>query len=319
MITIYLGDITDYLRQQAVVSDSDAQLITEGNYKNLESGTYFTSLGDLTNLVMLGDVLQQADCIVYSPPPDKWSDSLFGNSQMQTWTEDYLNIFRFRCKVENYTNAREPEFDQILTLADTRKTDSSQLWIAGCSISKGDGVDTRTRYGQLLADRLNISASFLTRTGSSIAWAADQILRSDIRPGDLVIWGITSHTRLTKFEMNEISCFTLNCKGWELPSSTVEYLVSDQALYHSVISVHQVINFCAKINAKLILANLLDQSVINYIQDFPNLIMLNGIWGRDSSDMFLDIGADLIHPGIQTHAFYADQIYQKIQTLVAQS
>ena len=319
MITIYLGDITDYLRQYAVMSDPDAQLITKENYKNLESGTYFTSLGDLTNVAMLGDVLQQADCIVYSPPPDKWSDSLFGKSQMQTWTEDYLNIFRFRCKVENYTNAREPEFDQILTLADTRKTDSSQLWIAGCSISKGDGVDTRTRYGQLLADRLNTSASFLTRTGSSIAWAADQILRSDIRPGDLVIWGITSHTRLTKFEMNEIRCFNLNVKAWKQTSSTVEYLVSDQALYHSVISVHQVINFCTKINAKLILANLLDQSVINYIQDFPNLIMLNGIWGRDTSDRFIDIGSDLIHPGIKTHAFYADQIYQKIQTLVAQS
>lgn len=318
MITIYLGDITDYLRQQAVMSDSDAQLITEGNYKNLESGTYFTSLGDLTNLAMLGNVLQQADRIVYSPPPDKWSDSLFGKSQMQTWTEDYLNIFRFRCKVENYTNVREPEFDQILTLADTRKTDSSQLWIAGCSISKGDGVDTRTRYGQLLADRLNTSASFLTRSGSSIAWAADQILRSDIRPGDLVIWGITSHTRLTKFEMNEIRCFNLTYKvSRPLPSSIVEYLVSDQVLYHSVISVHQVINFCTKINAKLILANLQDQSVINYIQDFPNLIMLNGIWGRDSSDIFIDIGSDLAHPGIKTHAFYADQIYQKIQTLVA--
>lgn len=318
MITIYLGDITDYLRQQAVMSDSDAQLITEGNYKNLESGTYFTSLGDLTNLAMLGNVLQQADRIVYSPPPDKWSDSLFGKSQMQTLTEDYLNIFRFRCKVENYTNVREPEFDQILTLADTRKTDSSQLWIAGCSISKGDGVDTRTRYGQLLADRLNISASFLTRSGSSIAWAADQILRSDIRPGDLVIWGITSHTRLTTFHMNEIRVFALHSKvSKPLPSSIVEYLVSDQALYHSVISVHQVINFCTKINAKLILANLLDQSVINYIQDFPNLIMLAGIWGRDSSDSFIDIGSDLKHPGIKTHAFYADQIYQKIQTLVA--
>jgi hypothetical protein len=316
MITIYLGDISDYLRHHAVMSDPDAQLITGEDYKNLKPGTYFTSLGDLTNLAVLGDVLQQADRIVYSPP-DKWSDSLFGKSQMQTWTEDYLNIFRFRSKVENYTNTREPEFDQILTLADTRKTDNSQLWIAGCSISKGDGVDSRTRYGQLLADRLGTSASFLTRSGSSIAWAADQILRSDIRPGDTVVWGITSHTRLTKFEMNEVRCFGLNHKVWEHTPSTTEYLVSDQALYHSVISVHQVINFCTKINAKLILAVLLDQSVINYIQDFPNLVMLNRIWGRDPDNVFIDLGSDSEHPGTKTHEFYADQIYQKIQTLVA--
>jgi hypothetical protein len=316
MIKIYLGDVTEYLRDQAILSDPTAQLITGDNYKNLKSGTYFTSIGDLNNLTMLGEVLQQADQIVYSPP-DKWSDCFFGKSEMQTCTEDYLNIFRFRCTIENYTNAREPEFNQILTLADTRKTDSSQLWIAGCSISKGDGVDNHTRYGQLLANRLNISASFLTRSGSSIAWAADQILRSDIRPGDTVVWGITSHTRLTKFEMGEVRCFGFNHKIWTHTPSTTEYLVSDQALYHSVISVHQVINFCKKIHAKLILAILLDQTVINYIQDFPNLVMLNRIWGRNFKEKFMDLGSDQSHPGIKTHEFYADQIYQKIQTSVA--
>ena len=317
MITIYLGDVSDYLRQQAVIHNPAAQLITGENYKNLKAGTYFTSLGDLSSLTMLGEVLQQANCIVYSPPPEKWSDCFFGKSQMQTWTEDYLNIFRFRCKVENYANTNEPEFDQILTLADTRKTDGLQLWIAGCSISNGDGVTKGTRYGQLLADRLNTNASFLTRSGSSIAWAADQILRSDVRPGDTVVWGLTSHTRLTKFEMNSIKCFGLNHKVWEHIPSTTEYLVSDQALYHSVISVHQVINFCTKMHAKLILANLLDQSVVNYIQDFPNLVMLNRIWGRDPDNLFMDLGSDSEHPGIKTHEFYADQIYQKIQTLVA--
>jgi hypothetical protein len=209
MITIYLGDVSDYLRQQAIESDPSAQLITVENYKNLNPGTYFTSLGDLSNLTMLGKVLQQAGSIVYSPPPGVWSDCFFGKSQMQTWTEDYLDVFKFRCNVQNY-KAREPEFDQLLTLADTRKTDSSQLWIAGCSITHGEGVSENTRYGQLLAERLNTKVSFLTRPGSSIAWAADQILRSDIRPGDTVVWGITSHTRLTKFEMNEIRCFGLN-------------------------------------------------------------------------------------------------------------
>ena len=316
MITIYLGDVTDYLREQAILSDPTAQLITIENYKNLKPGTYFTSLGDLDNLATLGNVLQQADRIVYSPP-EKWSDSFFGKSQMQKWTEDYLNIFRFQCPVENYINAHDPQFDQILTLADTRKTDGSQLWIAGCSISKGDGVTDNTRYGQLLADRLDTNVSFLTRSGSSIAWAADQILRSNIRPGDIVVWGITSHTRLAKFEMNAVKFFGPNNTVWEHTPSTTEYLVSDQALYHSVISVHQVINFCTKINAKLILANLLDRSVIDYIQDFPNLVMLTGLWGRDHGNMFIDLGSDLLHPGIKTHEFYADQIYQKIQNSVA--
>lgn len=130
MIKIYLGDVTEYLRDQAILLDSTAQLITGDNYKNLKSGTYFTSIGDLSNLTMLGEVLQQADQIVYSPP-DTWSDCFFGKSEMQTRTEDYLNIFRFRCPVENYTNVNESKFNQILTLADTRKSNNLQLWIAG--------------------------------------------------------------------------------------------------------------------------------------------------------------------------------------------
>ena len=65
------------------------------------------------------------------------------------------------------------------------------------------------------------------------------------------------------------------------------------------------------------MANLLDRSVIDYIQDFPNLVMLTGLWGRDHGNMFIDLGSDLLHPGIKTHDFYADQIYQKIQNSVA--
>jgi hypothetical protein len=315
MIKIYLGDVSDYLGQQAIIDDSTAQLITVENYKNLEPGTYFTSLGDLPSLETLGEVLRQADCIVYSPPAGNWSDSCFGKSQMQTWTEDYLNVFKFRCKVENYTN--EPEFDQILTLADSRKTSSSQLWIAGCSISHGTGVTDNTRYGQLLANRLDVNVSFLTQPGSSIAWAADQILRSDIRSGDTVVWGITSHTRLTKFEMNKFEFLVPNYEKKKHTQTIMDYFMSDQALYHSVISVQQVINFCTKIHVKLILASVLDQTVVNYIQDFPNLIMLNGLWGRDLNNFRIDLGSDHQHPGIKTHEFYADQIYQKIQNTVA--
>jgi hypothetical protein len=311
MITVYLGDVSEYLGQQAIAADPSACLITEKNYKDLRSGTYYTSLGDLPDLLIVGEVLQQADRIVYSPPV-KWSDCVFGKSQMQACTEEYLNIFKFRCKVENYTSTLK--FDQLLALADTRKTEDPQLWIAGCSVSHGVGVTDDTRYGQLLANQLSCKVSFLTQGGSSIAWAADQILRSDIRPGDTVVWGLTQYPRLVKFKMNKFSHITPQTAN---SKSTVEYLASDQVLYHSVISVNQVINFCKKTQAKLILASVLDEEIVNYIQDFPNIVMLYGLWGRKSSNLYPDLGSDNAHPGVKTHAFYADQIYQKIQNSVA--
>jgi len=312
MITIYIGDISDYLGQRATADNSDACLITTKNYKDLTPGTYYTSLGDLTSLSILGEVFRQADRIVYTPPPGKWSDHLFGTSKMQSWTEDYLNVFKFRCKVENYVS--KATFDQILTLADVRKTDAAQLWVAGCSVSHGIGVTDSTRYGQLLADRLSINVSFLTHGGTSIAWAADQILRSDIKSGDTVVWGLTHYARLVEFSMNN---FTYLGPA-DARKPIIDYLTSDQVLYHSVTGVYQVINFCKKINAKLILASIRDDHVVNYLQDFSNLVVLNKLWGRDPENLYIDLGTDPIaHPGIKMHEFYADQIYQKIQNSVA--
>ena len=315
MITVYLGDVSDYLGQRAIAADSNACLITTENYKDLTPGTYYTSLGDLHSLSILSEVLQQANRIVYAPPPlGNWSDHFLGKSKMQAWSEDYLNIFKFRCQVENYVN--EPEFDQILSLTDVRKTDAVQLWIAGCSVSHGVGVTDSTRYGQLLANKLGSEVSFLTHAGSSIAWAADQILRSDIKSGDTVVWGLTSYARVVEFNANNFTFINAGQKEIKR-ESVLDYLTSDQVLYHSVTSIHQVINFCKKINAKLIVASLLDDHVVNYLQDFPDVIVLSKLWGRDPDNIFIDLGTDNSHPGIKTHEFYADQIYQKIQNSVA--
>lgn len=312
MITIYLGDTGCYLRQQTCSIDNHAKLITQDNLHDLQSGTYYTSIGDLGSLENLGTVLQQANKIVYAPPAH-WSDEARGVSQMRHWTEDYLNVFSCRCEVENYWPKKE--FNQILHLADQRKTSASQLWIAGCSISHGSGVCSNTRYGQLLANRLNLQTSFLTQPGSSISWAADQILRSDIRPNDVVVWGLTHRARLSKFDQDNWSYITIN---WpKLDTFTAEYLASDHVVYQAITSVFQVVHFCQKVRATLVVASLLDHGLISYLQNLPGHVMLGGLWGRDSENLFADIGSDGQHPGSKTHAFYAEQIYQKIQELIA--
>lgn len=311
MITIYLGDVTEYLAQVAKSADPRAQLINDSNWQNLKSGTYFTSLGDLKDLKTLGAVLNQATTIVYTPPTI-WSDEHKGSSAMRSWYEDYLNVYKFRCTVKNFNTVCE--FDNILHLADSRKTSEPQLWIAGCSISHGVGVTQKTRYGQLLSQQLDLNASFLTRSGSSIAWAADQILRSDVKKNDIVVWGLTSHRRFTRFNNNRLQYLTLATPA--LDKSTINFINSEHTLYQSVISVRQVINFCEKIGARLIIASLLDTTVVNYIKDFSHLIVLVDFLGRDTQDKFFDLGLDHSHPGPITHKFYADEIYKKLKQTI---
>jgi hypothetical protein len=319
MITIYLGDVGEYLSMLCRSVDSSATLITQDNFSNLSPGVYYTSLGDLGNLQNLASVLRQATKIVYAPP-QVWSDEDNGTSKMRNWYQDYLNIFRFKCNVENFDPIVNLNQHSMLHLVDRRKSPDPQLWVSGCSISHGIGVSDQTRYGQLLSNYINQPVSFLTTGSSSIIWAADQILRSNIQKDDIVVWGLTSWTRMPYFENNSLTHVNVSNFNQhpEHPISP-DTLISDNLFYQSLVSVFQVINYCSKINATLIIVSLLDDSICQYIKDYPNFMMLFKLWGRDTDNIFIDTGTDNTHPGIKTHEFYADQIYQKIQHILAKN
>jgi hypothetical protein len=313
MIVVYLGDTDEYLCKLACSKDANAKHLTNNNVDNLTSGTYFTSLGDLDGLFNLGKVLQQADKIIYAPPPDgNWS----GGDTMKNWTEEYLRTFSFRVYIENFSLPVIDNHKSILKLADKRQTDDPQIWIAGAGVSHGVGINEHERYGQLLANQLNLPASFLTSGSESVAWASDQILRSDIRAGDIVVWGLPYdrpvRTSPSLYQWYTQSLYYIN--QFSQQSLDTEILPNAD-FYQNLTSIHQVINFCDKIKSNLIIASFLDNNIIYYLKDVENLIVLSGIWGKDYDELFLDCGWDNHHPGPVTHKFYADEIYKKISEL----
>ena len=316
MITIYLGDVGSYLADMAQAADNSATLLTSDNCNNLLPGTYYTSVADLENFQNLSSVLRSADKIVYAPPPDNiWSDTKKNHSQMQAWTEDYLQIFSFRTVVKNISVPTPTNKSTMLHLVDSRKTDNAQLWVAGCSFSHGTGVNDNERFASLLEQKLNRSLSSLTADSTSVIWAADQILRSDIRKDDIVVWGLTSTPRLPVFIDSVIENITPH--DYDVTAGMdrrlkLDYFLSDDVLYRSVVAVYQVINYCQKIGARLLLASLLDDQLIPYFKDDCECIMLHHIWGRDHVQQFIDLGTDNMHPGPLTHEFYATEILKKI-------
>lgn len=111
------------------------------------------------------------------------------------------NDHKYRVDLQKITNFDAKNYNGLV---DYRKTQSSpQFWVAGCSNACGSGLDNKElRYGQLVADHYGWECSFLCRGGSSIDFAADQIIRSDIRQGDVVIVGLTGIERYTWFVAN---------------------------------------------------------------------------------------------------------------------
>jgi len=316
------------------------QLLNSDNFDTSISlnQNFFTSLRDL-NRYQFDQAIRSANRVIFKP---------FKNSKLLDETQTQL--LRSDKFIENFTDTIDTDPLNLLSLADHRQGNDKQIWVSGCSFADGIGVSKQQRYGQLVADKLLLPVSFLTSPGSSIPWAADQILRSDIRANDIIIWGLTAINRYisykNKIEINvHPQCFTdpvdlfaeLEPDRPQVMGSTtnikksmallsekqkkllIEDCLSDDRIFQAIKSIFQVINFSEKSGAKLIL----------FMQNSTDK---HNIWSMGLSDdvtiqlqymnqlkNFLHISPmsdtsaiDNAHPGINTHQSWAEEIVNLI-------
>jgi len=135
----------------------------------------------------------------------------------------------------------------------------------------------------------------LAKGGSGLEFQKDQILRSDVRSGDIVLWGLTEERRRTIW----------SAKG---PiTADRDYKTFDETgVYLSVTSIFQVINFCRKIGAHLILVPTISAETLrlglSHVPEFLNF---------PYKPKFSDYGTDGYHPGPLQHQMWADYILEK--------
>ena len=195
MKTLIVGDNTDELAEWANKNYAPISLLTieNLNFAITSELNFYTSLGDLRQDVYLIEALASAEKIIYHAPIE-WSDI-----NMQEITEKVFLYFSLQNKIKIENFAIDFDHGNLLSLNDIRQTIDPQFWIVGCSLAHGFSLpDINLRYGQVVADHYKKPVSFLTQVTSSFLWAADQILRSDIREDDLVIWHLPEiHRYLT--------------------------------------------------------------------------------------------------------------------------
>jgi len=225
----------------------------------------------------------------------------------------FNELLRHKNKVKNFVWNKKFDY-----LKNTRTLAAPVLWTIGCSITAGAGVDHKDRWGTLLSNYLNLPEITLSKDGTSIYWSADQILRSDVRESDVVVWGLTNVPRI------EIS------KSWNFESTTVnryvswdkdqqywnlDYFESETQVLLALRNILQVVNFCQKVKAKLYLANMFDVAWINVmLKDFRNFIDLTSdLVVVGNTIKFIDLGSDNKHPGSRQHQQYATKLYNFIK------
>lgn len=312
--TLFVGDCDESVMQTARQFDNNAVLIDSNNYNQfLESPTGmtgYTSLADLPkNLTIFCSLLDSADTIRYCPPV-MWSDHKICNFEdvtlsIQGTTELYLYAINKLKKNVVGLDLTQFNIDPYLSLNDIRKTKDKQLWIIGCSTTAGVGVTEFERYGYLLSKSLDLPVSFLTQDGASISWGADQILRSDIKSDDIVVWGLTSENRLTLWD--ELLCrpkhVTANSDNSGLALTSInQFLVHKTNFFVAIQKILEVVNFCNKIQAKLLIINILSKTLLNlHLINIQEFFLYTHPLGQN-----LDIGSDNLHPGPKQHQAYAD-------------
>jgi len=197
--------------------------------------------------------------------------------------------------------------DKFLKLHSQRFTDAQQIWVVGCSHTVGAGVSPSARYATLVANQLNLPCTVLAFSGSSIEWAADQILRSDIRANDIVFWGITSNGRISYYAREGLihvtaSTYSTDAKlNDQVPVGNLDNI---NRLYHNVRSVHQVINKCRGIAAQLYLLDITKNPVLStFLHGLDNYTQ-----GIAYYEDFVDFGRDGVHPGPEQHKIYAKKL-----------
>jgi hypothetical protein len=334
-ITIYIGDVTEDLASVAKEQDPSAFLIDSSNYQTFINTEFdcnvvaFTSLGDLPkNLKIFFDICGKADKLIYSPPKS-WSDGKRLNllnpvDSMQGLTEYCLLTLCDTVPVSNIKLALHKKNPAEL-LAE-RKGQHKQIWFVGPSTVDGSGIDPNLRFGQIVADHLNLPASFLTKDATSNLYNADQILRSDIRSGDIVAWGLWNPFRLPlvyRGRLYHLQPSLYEDHAFLNKIFPAHILHSENLFYSNVNAVEQVINFCSKIGAKLIMfcaLDLLHPSFLRYLRTKPNYahypIEIEFLDDSKILPKYLDHSSDNKHAGIQQHRHFADFLLKHINDSV---
>lgn len=316
---LLVGTADEYLIQKAKEYSDNPILVTESNWTEVIDVGY-TGIEEFNDKLLLLNVLLSASKILYYPDntiakfdlsfPTECARGLLENILLAV--DQYVPVTNLKNQLLG-TAQVDSDTALFLALADQRKTKNPQLWAVGCSYTYGTGVNPSERYPALISNQLSIPVSNLSLPGTSIQWAADQILRSDIKKGDTIIWGLTNKQRMSWVWQEKILNITIvdYIKYKHLEKIFPKKLLIDEknSLYQSIIHIHQVINFCNKVDAKLLLVGLLTGPTdLLYLHNLPNFYQY---FNKDNFN-YVDFGTDNLHPGPLQHQDYARAIYEQL-------
>ena len=337
---VFVGATTQALADHAKKFKPEARLCDQQVFAMLSAGQspghiFYTGLGDV-DPEQLYQLLCWAKTIVYVPPPS-WEVH-----ESKLLTTELVRHFQHKVVwgKEHIDSAVPLYLTQLHRLEDTRSGTGPNLFVAGSSTAHGTPfVTADEKFGSIVGKELQLPLVSLTHHGSSLSWAADQILRSDIMAGDVVVWDAMGHQRLTHLGTDTKSGIcrlspvfyhpAANPKkyagllGTDLYNIVAKFttMADQHLLFDACQKIMQVNNFCNVVGAKLIIILTPHTSPENMLQitqcfeHYTNIISLAEFANstHDQQPLWPDFGSDGFHAGPKTHKLFADLVLAQLK------
>lgn len=264
----------------------------------LNHNQYHTSVVDLP----VGDIIAMAKLFDQIQLIDHGFDK-----SSATWMETKL-VLNYLCHSHCVLNYH---CDLPLTFTShsgiTSKDIGKKLWIFGCSHSHGTGlIDINHRFGQLLAEQLNLPVNFVTKPGSSLQWSLRHLLNATISTQDVVVWQVTTPHRLTLYQntTREVMLAASNDR------CLLEVFNDQQVFFHHCSLIDYGVKYLRAKNIKFVIASILNQQALfyNYLEQYskyPEYCYM--------PECNLDLATDQLHVGPLSHKAIAQRLLNHLQ------
>jgi hypothetical protein len=182
------------------------------------------------------------------------------------------------------------------------------LWVFGCSHSHGVGLlPDEKRFGEIVAESLNLPLMLISKPGSSLNWSTRNLVASDIKIGDVVIWQLTTPHRVSQYNGVETTEIML---ARSTDRCLLEIFDDDQVFFNHINLLNFGVRYLRSIGVKFVIVSLLpklENFFYEYLVEYskyPEYCY--------TPDCQLDLGTDRVHVGPLSHQALAQRLLDHI-------
>lgn len=264
----------------------------------LDSNEYHTSLGDMSS----ADIIK----ISNNFPTINFVDRKFNrSSDIYKETVILLNSLSWSKNVTNFTINLPISFADPMVIT---RPDGPALWVFGCSHSHGVGLlPDEKRFGEIVAASLNLPLVLISNPGSSLSWSLRNLMASNIKSNDVVIWQLTTPHRISQYN-------GINTKEILLARSDnrclLEVFDDNQVFFNHINLLNFGVRYLRSTGVKFIISSILPELgkfFYDYLVEYskyPEYCYTPGCQ--------IDFGTDQIHAGPLSHNAIAQRLLDHI-------